>query len=444
MQSIRCRFRTLRGCVAVMAVGPTLVMIVGSSPAIAADWTRWGGPKQDWTVDTSGLADEWPAEGPKAIWKRALGEGYSGVISDGKRLYTMYREEGKKVEGEDGKEIDGKEAVVALRADNGETVWEMKYESPVSKEHVAQFGKGPRSTPLLYEGKLYTIGVAGKMHCLDPNDGKVIWSHDLWSEFEGATILNHGYSSCVFPYKGTVITMVGGPGHGLVAFDKDSGSTLWEKQDFGNSYSTPKLITVNGEEQLLCFMADELIAVDPANGELKWSYKHGNQWKQNICLPVLGDDNILLFSSPEAGSKGVRLVKDGDKTKLEEVWSTRKIQFYHTTAIRIGDYVYGSSGTMQPCFYSAINMKTGDVAWRKRDFAKATSLYADGKFIILDEEGNLGLATATPEDLKIHSKVPLLEKVAWTVPTLVGKTLFLRDQKNIMALDLGKPTAGAN
>ena len=151
----------------------------------------------------------------------------------------------------------------------------------------------------------------------------------------------------------------------------------------------------------------------------------------------MADANHIFFSSPMAGAKGLKLTNSGGKTEIEEVWATRKIQFYHVTSVRQGDYVYGTTGMRAPAFMSAINVKTGEIAWRKRDFAKANVIGADGKLIILDEDGNLAIATATPEDLVVHSKVELLDKVAWTVPTLVGKTLFVRDKNTIRALDLG-------
>ncbi len=413
-----------------VVVATLLVLVVGLASCTAAEkssesWPQWGGVKQDFVVPTSGLSLNWPDGGPKKIWERELGEGYSSIIVDGGRVYTMYRS------GDD-------EIVIAMDRQSGETVWQYKYNAPAHKNHVMQFGAGPRSTPLLFDGRLYTIGVAGKMHCLDKENGKVLWSHTLWDgkEFDG-TFLNHGYSSSVFPYKNTVIVMVGGKGEALVAFDKKDGHVAWKNQDFGNSYCTPKLINLDGEEQLLCFMAKEIIAVDPNNGTLKWRKEHGNRWGQNVAMPVWGEDHYLLYSSPEVGSKGVKLVRNGSKTEVEDLWSTRKIQFYHTTPIRIGDYVYGSSGTMQPCFFSAINVKTGKIAWRKRGFSNATSIYADGHFIILDEDGNLAIATASPEDFVVHSKAKVLDKVSWTVPTLVGHTLYLRDKHKIMALDLG-------
>jgi len=407
-------------------VALAIILLVGAVAPDAAfgQWVQWGGPDGDFKVEADGLAGSWPEDGPPRLWSRELGEGYSAILADGEQLFTLYRAEENEI-------------VIALNAKTGKTLWEHKYLSAPHKGHVEMFGNGPRGTPLLSGDRLYTIGVAGKMHCLDRADGKVYWSHDLWGDDFKGNVLEHGYSSSPIAYNNTVIVLVGGEDASIVAFDKYDGRVVWKKQSFGNSYSTPKIINVGGEDQLVTFMATEIVGLDPDDGELEWKLPHENQWKQNVCPPIWDGKDTLFFSAPEAGSKAVRLTRNGDKTDVEELWSTRKIQFYHVTAVRDGDYVYGSSGTQSPCFLSAVNMKTGKVAWRERGFAKATTLFAGGKLIILDEDGNLAIATPSPDQLTVHSKASLLKKVAWTVPTLLGKTLFVRDKTNILALDLG-------
>jgi outer membrane protein assembly factor BamB len=265
----------------------------------------------------------------------------------------------------------------------------------------------------------------------------VVWKHDLWKEFDG-TVLNHGYSSSPIAYKNTVIAMVGGKGHSLVAFDKKSGDVVWKKHDFVNSYSTPKLINIDGKDQLVCFMANEVTGIDPTRGELLWSFPHTNQWKQNVCMPIYDEkDNILFISSATTGTKGLNLNKKGDKWSAEEAWANKKVGIHHSNAVRVGDYVYLSTNSGNgPGLFYALNMKTGEVAWRERGFSKATCLYADGKFILLDEDGNLGLTVCTPEKFSIKAQAPMLSRSSWTVPTLVGDKLFVRDRKHIMALDL--------
>jgi prepilin-type processing-associated H-X9-DG protein len=406
-------------CVALLAVFALASVAVGQGSSTS--WTQWGGPGQEFRATSSGLATEWPEDGPRKLWSRDLGDGYSAILVEDSRLYTMYRSEDK-------------ESVICLDASNGKTIWEQSYDHAPHEGHVTQFGTGPRATPLIDGDRIYTIGVAGKMHALNKKNGTVLWSHDLWTEFAGNK-LQHGYSSSPIAYKDTIITLVGGEGQSIVAFNKKDGSVAWKGLDFTNSYSTPKIFDVGGQDQLITFMAEALIGIDPANGELQWEFPHANQYGQNVAMPVMVDGHLFL-SSIEAGAKGLKLTRDAGKTKIEEVWSTRKIQFYHVSTVRDGDYVYGSTGS-QVSFISAVNVKTGEIAWRERGFAKANVLFADGRLIILDEDGKLALTTASPTGLTVHSQVELMEKVAWTVPTIVGKTMYVRDKVHIMALDLG-------
>ena len=385
-----------------------------------AQWSQWGGPNQDFKCDSKGLTDAWPQKGPKRLWKKKLGEGYSGIVVDDGRLYTMYRG-------------DDKEVVTALDADTGKSIWRHKYEIVVPEKHVTDFGSGPRGAPLVYKGRVFSIGMSGIMHCLSKKSGEVRWKHDLMKEFDG-TFLNHGYSSSPIGYKNLVIATVGGEGSSIIAFDGKSGSVVWQKHDFGNSYSTPKIIKVDGKDQLICFMANEVVGLDPKSGELEWRFEQTNRWKQNICMPVWGEDNILFITSTQAGSHGLKLTRDGDKTNVETLWSNKKVGVHHSNAIRVGDYVYTSTG--DPGLIHAVNVKTGEEKWRERGFGKATMLYADGKFIILDENGDLGLIEVTPEGMNVLARATVLKSKAWTIPTLVGKRLYLRDQESIIALDM--------
>ena len=389
-----------------------------------ATWLQWGGPNRNFRAPAKGLATSWPESGPEKLWSRTLGEGYSAILVEDGRLFTMYR-------------ADNKEAVVCLDAETGETIWEYRYEHTPSEGHMYGFGSGPRSTPLISGNLVFTIGVAGKMHALNKNDGKVVWSHDLWGGDFAGNVRGHGYSSSPVAYKETVIVTVGGENASLVAFNQENGSVTWRALDFKNSHSSPRIVNLAGEQQLVVFMAEELIGVNPDNGKLRWRYPHVNQWGHNISMPaVLGEDTIFL-SSVQTGAKGIHLVRDGETIEVKEIWSARKIQFYHGSSVRNGDWVYGSSGTMGPAFMAAVNIRTGEIGWRERGFAKANCVEADGKLIILDENGMLYLASATPEKLVVHAKTQLLDAMAWTVPTIVGKTMYVRNNKRILAVNLG-------
>ncbi|MFQ5718373.1 MAG: PQQ-binding-like beta-propeller repeat protein [Acidobacteriota bacterium] len=398
-----------------------------ATPTPAADpeavWNQYGGPHQDFVAPAGELASAWPAEGPRTIWSRPLGDGYSAIVVQSGRVFTMYR-------------AGEQESIICMNASTGKTVWEYRYDSAPRPGHAHRFGDGPRSTPLLDGGRIYTIGVAGVMHALDRETGDVIWSHDLWTEFDG-NVLPHGYASSPIAYGDTIITLVGGTNASIVAFDKKDGAVAWKALNFENSYSTPRILKIGGTDQLVTFMATELIGVDPLNGELLWQFHQENQYKQNVNMPTLSaDGNYIFLSSPHAGAHGLKLTSSDGKTQVEEVWSEPKIQFYHVSTVREGDWVYGSTGTIGPAFLTAVNIKTGKVGWRDRGFAKANCLDVGGRLMILDEDGNLALATATPEGLTVHARAALLERVAWTTPTVVGTTLFVRDKKTISAVDL--------
>jgi outer membrane protein assembly factor BamB len=394
-----------------------------SAAAQAGDWAQWGGPHRNFTAETKGLATKWTESGPRRVWQRELGEGYSAIAVERGMLFTMYRK------GES-------EVAIALDAASGKTVWEYSYAAPFSPEYDMSHGPGPHATPLVTGGFVFTSGATGKLHCLDKKTGKVVWGHDLMSEFHGTVRVN-GYSCSPIAYKDKIVMMVGGTASSLVAFNKKDGAVAWKKHDFRNSTSSPILINVDGQEQLVAFMWGEVVGVDPNNGELLWSHAHPVEYGLNTSTPVWGSDNLLFISSGyNGGSRVVKLSRAADKTKVEELWAHGLMRVHFTNAIRVGDIVYGSSGDFGPAPFTAIDVKTGKVQWRNRSFPRASFLFADNRFIILDEDGNLSLATPTLEVLTTTSKAAVLNNNAWNAPSLAGTRLYLRDRKNIMAVEL--------
>jgi outer membrane protein assembly factor BamB len=388
-----------------------------------SDWLQWGGPSRNFTTNSKGLAAAWPSTGPKRLWSRPLGAGHSAILVSGNRLYTMYNQ------GE-------QEVVIALAADTGKTIWEYKYDAPSPAGMDYEFGVGPHSTPLLVGGLLYTVGATGKLFALDKITGKVAWAHDLWTEY-GGTKRGRGYSCSPIAYKNTVILTLGGPGQALIAFNQKDGTVAWKNQTLDMSPSSPIIVNVDGQDQLIAFLGKVVAGIDPNNGNLLWSHPHVTEWGLNISTPIWGNDNLLFISSAySGGSRVLKLTQKDGKTTVEELWFHRRMRLHHSTAIRIGDYIYGSSGDFGPAFLAAVNVKTGEIAYQDRSFPKSNLLLAEGKLIILDEDGNLALATATPTELKVISKVSVMRNLAWTVPTLVGTKLYLRDRHTIMALDL--------
>jgi len=384
-----------------------------------------GGPHRNFTTEAVGLAERWPDGGPKRLWRRPLGDGHSSVVADGERLYTMY------ARGE-------QEFVVAMDRATGRTIWEKGNPAPTAGlilQVEAYNVRGPHSTPIVAGDLLITVGLVGLMQAFEKQTGRVVWSHDLWREYSG-TRLERGYVCSPLGYKNLVIVTVGGRGQALMAFDQKTGTVAWKKQTYRASPSSPILITVNGQDQVVAGFADQFVGVNPENGERLWEHPHPCGGF-NITPPLFGPDNVLLISSAySCGSRALALQQAGGKTVVQELWANMRLRVHHGTMVRIGDLAFGSSGNSGPAPMTAIDVKTGAVAWQDRTFPKTTFVAAGDKLILLDEDGQLALARVSARGMTVMARTPVLDRLSWTPPTLVGTTLYVRDQRTIAALDL--------
>jgi outer membrane protein assembly factor BamB len=262
-----------------------LSCVSGAALAQTVDWAQWGGPARNFKSAVTGLATSWPEGGPRKLWSRVLGDGYSSIAMQGGRLFTMYRK-------------GAQDIVVALDAATGKTIWEYAYDAPFWKEQDMSNGPGPHATPLVVGEYVFTTGATGKLHCLNKQTGKLVWAHDLFREFNG-TVRPNGYSCSPLAYQNTVIVMVGGAGNALMAFNQKDGTVVWKKHDFKNSTSSPLLINVDGHEQLVAFLYGEIVGLDPANGALLWQHPH--QTDYGVGLPIAKKFTLSVTKMSEVG-----------------------------------------------------------------------------------------------------------------------------------------------
>ena len=435
--------------VAVLGASVISVHGVNQSPGADATWTQWGGPNRDFVLGARPLAETWPAEGPPIIWTRPLGTGHSSIVVDDGRLFTMYRQgNGRAKQGP----WDAEETVVAMDAATGKTIWEHKY--PSRREDFS-FGAGPHSTPLVVGDRLFTIGTNQQMFAFDKRTGKVLWSHDFIREFGSPELLlrpnvKTGYGCSPIAFADTVICSVGGAGQSVMAFRQSDGAVVWKSGDFLTSAAAPILIDVGApgsasrQRQLVFLAGGTVTGMDPATGRVLWSHPHDPGNDLNCATPLWGPDNILFASSAyKAGSRAIALRFDAGVTQPEELWFTNRVRFMFLSAVRVGDYVYGTTGDFGPAFLTALNIKTGESVWQHRGFGRASLLQAGDKTIVMDEDGDLALARLLPSGATILAQMKLFETTTWTVPTLVGTTLYARDREKIVALDLGEKKPGA-
>ena len=182
--------------------------------------------------------------------------------------------------------------------------------------------------------------------------------------------------------------------------------------------------------------------LDPTNGRVLWSHPHDPGNDLNMNTPIWGPDNILFLSSAyKAGSRALRLIENGGETQTEELWFSNRVRYMFLNALRLGDHVYGTAGDLGPSFLTAMDIKTGQMAWQHRGIGRASMVYADGKTILMEEDGDLSLVKLAPEGVTVLAQTKLFETMSWTVPTLSGGTLFARDREKIVALDVGGKSA---
>ena len=418
-----------------------LALLIGFAPAAdRVAWPQWGGPARNFVrteVDARELATTWPAEGPRRLWQRPLGEGYSAIVTDGRTLYTLFR-------------AGNTDVAIALDAATGKTVWETRYDAPFVETCSERLGPVPRAAPLIAGDRLITMSAGGLMTSFDRHTGKEQWHVGLLATATDA-VRACGYSASPLAFGDLIITTGGGPGRGVVAVKAASGAIAWQSQDFQNGYSSPLLIDLDGQPEVVVFTYGEVSGLDPRTGALEWTVPHASDQGVNVATPVWGGDNLLFVSSAyNGGSRVLRLSRadrtgtppEGGKVKVEEVWANRRVRIHFGNAIRDGKRLYASNGDFGAAPFAAIDVGTGDLLWRDRSVARSTIVGVAGKdgmlLVLLDEDGTLVLAAPGDAGLEVRARASVLGARAWTAPTLSGTTLYLRDLKQIVALDLAR------
>jgi outer membrane protein assembly factor BamB len=299
-------------------------------------------------------------------------------------------------------------------------------------------GHGPYATPLIVGDRIFTAGVTGRVECRARKDGALLWKQELWNEHRG-TRLPYGYASSPIAFRDTIIVPCGGRGKSLMAFRQADGAVAWSANDYGNVYSSPILINVDGLEQLAALMDGFVFGVNPHNGDIQWRVPFKASYSIAVASPVWAPGNLLFVSSEyDAGTKVIRLTRKGMQTEAEEVWSANRLRLHHGNAIcREGTMYFSSGGKGSVAVLSAVDVATGKIHWQDRAVSKASFVWADGKLITLDQDGNLMLAAPSPGGFQVLAKAELLTNLSWTPPVLVGTRLYLRDRRTLLSVELG-------
>lgn len=390
--------------------------------AMAEDWPAWRGPNRDGICQETGLLKEWPAGGPKLLWKATgLGEGYSGPSIVGDLLFTMG-------------DRNGKEWVMALDlTKEGQEVWA----APIGPiRHTGDGYPGPRATPTYADGRVYTLGINGDLVCLDAKTGKEYWRRDLVKDF-GGKIPQWGYAESVLVDGPWVIFTPGGQKATIAAVLKTTGRPVWQAP-VGDpaAYSSVIKATLGKVDQYVTLTAKGVIGVRAKDGQPLWRYDRPASKVANVATCIWYRQTIFATSSYGTGAGLAWIKKSGTGFAAQEVYFTKDMKNHHGGVILVDDHLYGSN---DPGLLTCLDYKTGKVTWTDRSSGKGSLLYADGMLYARSEKGPVSLVAATPEGFQLKGRFDQPDrsgKPSWPHPVIANGRLFLRDQDVLLCYDV--------
>ncbi len=431
------------------------------------DWPRFLGLNGDNTSQEIGLLDQFPKDGPPVIWSREVGAGYSAPSVREGTLVLHHR-------------IGDREIVEAMGARSGKTLWTHDYASGFSDPYG--YNNGPRATPLLAQARCYTFGAEGRLLCLDLASGERLWERDTQAEWDVPEAF-FGVGSTPRLSDGRLFVMIGGmPDSGVVAFDAQTGRTLWEavgkstwdgalktgwpgtpevvwdREDKQASYASPVVATIHERTHLLCFTRQGLVSLDPRDGSLNFAYWFRSRVPQsvNAMTPVVKGDLILISAAYyRLGSVLLRVAPDG--RSVTPVWRSLALEVHWNTPVLDDGTLFAFSGRNEPqARFRAVEFDSGkllwdrDESWRRTTlqpsvYGRGSAILAEGKLIVLGEGGLLGLFKADrnrPVEIARY-QLPELHYPCWAAPVLAHKMLYLRSENRLVCLGFGRQDDGA-
>jgi outer membrane protein assembly factor BamB len=392
-----------------------------------SEWPQFLGPQRNGLSSETGLLDRWPEDGPKELWRVPGGVGMSGlVISRGRALTLVQRE--------------GKQWLIALDAKTGDAIWQ----TALAPEYRNAMGNGPRGTPAISGDQVFAFTGEGILSAHSFADGKQLWSHHAVKELSGKEA-EYGMACSPLVVGDQVIVTAGSPEGTLVSFDAKSGKQRWTAGSDPAGYSSPALLTVAGKPQVVAFTGSSALGVDPADGAVLWRYPFKTNFECNIVTPLDVNGNVFLSSGEDHGSVLLSLKPQASKFQISEVWSSfgnkSVLRNEWQTSMLLDGHLYGMDnvGGAGPITHlTCIDAATGDRKWQQARFGKGNLIAADGKLFITTMKGELIVARATPDRYDEIGRSSVLGSTR-QAPALSNGRLFLRDDKEIVCLDVRKP-----
>jgi outer membrane protein assembly factor BamB len=412
-----------KGCIFMKNIVLCTFVILGAIDfSRAADWPQFLGPNRNGISGEATLLKSWSKEGPKVLWEKQVGEGYSGPVVVGGTLIVFHRK-------------GDQEVVEALNAETGKEQWTFAYDTAYQDDLGK--GDGPRSTPLVADGLVYTLGAEGKVHCLELKTGKKLWERDFAKDHPFRKGF-FGVATSPIVEGNNLVINVGSKTAGIVALDKKTGKETWKATNHEASYSSPVAATIQGKRQLLFLTREGFVSLDPETGKVI----HEKRWRSrmaasvNAATPVVIDNQVFLSACYGTGAVLLNIAKDG----LEEVWKgDETLSNHYDTSVYHDGHLYGLDGRQeQGAQLRCVELKTGKVAWTETGFGCASLILADGRYFALAENGDLVLFEASPKAYRELARAAVLTGPCRSPLALANGRLYARDNKKLVCWDVKK------
>jgi len=393
-------------------------------PAVAEPapvWPGFRGPHRDSIIPGVRIKTDWTASPPVALWRRPVGPGWSSFAVSGGLVYTQ--------------EQRGPDEVVACyRLTTGEPVWA---HHDAARFWESNAGPGPRGTPTLSNGRVYTLGATGIVNALDAARGALIWSRNAASD-TGVKTPGWGFASSPLVLGDLVIVATAGK---LAAYDLATGAPRWFGPDGGDGYSSPHLVTLDGLQQIVLMSATGATSVAPADGKLLWKYAWPSDTR--IMQPAVTLDGDLLITAGDAmggvGMRRIAVVHGPSGWTAQERWTSIGLKPSFNDSVIHNGYAYGFDGSILAC----IDLQDGKRKWKGGRYGNGQLvLLADQELLlVISEEGELALVRAVPDQFTELARFPAIEGKTWNHPVLAGDVLLVRNGEQMAAFRLS-PAGG--
>jgi outer membrane protein assembly factor BamB len=389
-------------------VAPTAGTAIDAAIA-TAEWPGFRGADRMGHTKVPKLATDWTANPPKLLWKKPVGAGWSSFAVAGAFAFTQ-------------EQRGANEVTVCYDIATGNEVWtqqrEARFDEPMG-------GPGPRATPTLADGAVFTASASGVLLRLKASTGEVVWQQDF-KKLAGREPPMWGYASSPLVTHSMVIIYAGGAGDkGVMAFDAASGQPKWSVPCGPESYSSPQLSKVLGEESVLMLSNTGLLILDPTTGKVKLSYEWKFEGYRALQPTVIGDNVVLLPTPMSEGTRAIRISNKGDQLATEDLWTSKHMKPDFTELIAHKGYLYGIDGSM----FSCVDLKTGIRVWKDGRYGKgeAVLLESSDQILIAAEDGRVVLLQADPTAHKELTSFVALKGKTWNHPVLVGDKFLVRN-----------------